>query len=194
MSSLSLITTGSLWPSLQPKVSQTYFLQSWCHKSRWILQIWYIGGLLYTSRHNFHFFFSKIIFSEFWRLILRVLDFSEFSGLFFCILWHINLKLYTSSRWSYRSNSSFIPIGTLKPTFLQLKIGHFSAFMTSKLYKALRFGTHTYIVSVLTPTDFRHGWAIFGPLADKNSARDNAVPSANYACFCRWTQKHECYI
>ena len=26
------------------------------------------------------------------------------------------------------------------------------------------------------------------------SARDNAVPSAKYACFCRWTQKHECYI
>ena len=32
----------------------------------------------------------------------------------------------------------------------------------------LRFGTHTYIVSVLTPTDFRHGWANFGPLGDKN--------------------------
>ena len=28
---------------------------------------------------------------------------------------------------------------------------------------------HTYIVSVLIPTDFRHGWAIFGPLADKNT-------------------------
>ena len=27
---------------------------------------------------------------------------------------------------------------------------------------------HTYIVSVLTTTDFCHGWAIFGPLADKN--------------------------
>ena len=24
-------------------------------------------------------------------------------------------------------------------------------------------------VSVLIPTDFRHGWAIFGPLADKNT-------------------------
>ena len=32
MSSLSCITIGSLWPSLQPKVSQTYFLQSWPHK------------------------------------------------------------------------------------------------------------------------------------------------------------------
>ena len=29
------------------------------------------------------------------------------------------------------------------------------------------FGTHTYIVSVLIPTDFCHGWAIFGPLAAK---------------------------
>ena len=34
MSSLSCITIGSLWPSLQPKVGQTYFLQSWLHKSR----------------------------------------------------------------------------------------------------------------------------------------------------------------
>ena len=28
---------------------------------------------------------------------------------------------------------------------------------------------HTYIVSVLIPTDFRHGWAIFGPMEDKNT-------------------------
>ena len=31
----------------------------------------------------------------------------------------------------------------------------------------LRFGTHTYIVSVLIPTDFRHAWVICGPLVDK---------------------------
>ena len=34
MSSLSCITIGSFWPSLQPKVGETYFLQSWPHKSR----------------------------------------------------------------------------------------------------------------------------------------------------------------
>ena len=34
MSSLSCITIGLLWPSLEPKVGQTYFLQSWPHKSR----------------------------------------------------------------------------------------------------------------------------------------------------------------
>ena len=34
MSSLSCVTIGSLWPSLQPKVGQTHFLQSWPHKSR----------------------------------------------------------------------------------------------------------------------------------------------------------------
>ena len=34
MSSLSCIRIGSIWPSLQPKVGQTYFLQSWPHKSR----------------------------------------------------------------------------------------------------------------------------------------------------------------
>ena len=31
---LSCITIGSFWPSLQPKVGQTHFLQSWPHKSR----------------------------------------------------------------------------------------------------------------------------------------------------------------
>ena len=46
----------------------------------------------------------------------------------------------------------------------QPKIGqsHLSAFMA-------RFGTYTYVVSVLILTDFRHGCAIFGPLADKNT-------------------------
>ena len=34
VSSLSFITIGSLWPSLQPKVGQTQFLQSWPYKSR----------------------------------------------------------------------------------------------------------------------------------------------------------------
>ena len=34
MSNLSCIKIGSLWPSLQPKVGQTYFLQSRPHKSR----------------------------------------------------------------------------------------------------------------------------------------------------------------
>ena len=34
MSSLSCITIGSFWPSLQPKVGQTHFLQSWPHKLR----------------------------------------------------------------------------------------------------------------------------------------------------------------
>ena len=46
----------------------------------------------------------------------------------------------------------------------------FSAYMVSKLYRHLRFGTHTYIVSVLTPTDFRHG-----PLVDKNTRKRMSV-------------------
>ena len=40
-----------------------------------------------------------------------------------------------------------------------------------KLYRGLRFGTHTQIVSVLTPIDFCHAWAIFGPLVDKTLER-----------------------
>ena len=50
---------------------------------------------------------------------------------------------------------------------------------TQRLYRGPRFGTHTYIVGVLTATDFRHGWAIYGPLADKEhlEAELNKAPS-----------------
>ena len=44
-----------------------------------------------------------------------------------------------------------------------------------KWYRGLRFGTHTYIVSVSTFTDFCHGWAIFDPLADQNTRRRELV-------------------
>ena len=76
-------------------------------------------------------FFAKILFSEFWRLFWRVLDFSKFSGLFFtCFgisIWNL---VHTLSRWCHKPSSSFIAIGTLWAT-LQLKIAqtHLSAFM-----------------------------------------------------------------
>ena len=47
--------------------------------------------------------------------------------------------------------------------------------MALRLYRGPRFGTHTYIVSVLTPSDFCHGWAIFGPLADKNTRKEELI-------------------
>ena len=43
--------------------------------------------------------------------------------------------------------------------------------MAIKSYRGLRFCTDTCILSVLTPTDFHHGWANFGPLADKTLER-----------------------
>ena len=92
---------------------------------------------------------------------------------FFCTCCEISVwnLAYTCSGWCHTSSSSFIPIWTLWPT-LQPKIGqsHLSAFMAlKKLYRGLRFGTHTQIVSVLTPIDFCHPWAIFGPLVDKKN-------------------------
>ena len=44
-----------------------------------------------------------------------------------------------------------------------------------KLYRGLRFDTHTQIVSVLTPIDFCHAWVIFGPLVDKNTLKGELV-------------------
>ena len=91
MSSLNFITIGSLWPSLQPKVGQTQFLQSWPYKSRQIIQIWYVDDLLYTSRHKFCFF-AKVVLLEFWWLFMHILDFAKFSELFSLIFWDIDLK------------------------------------------------------------------------------------------------------
>ena len=44
-----------------------------------------------------------------------------------------------------------------------------------KLYRGLRFGTHTQIVSVLTPIDFCHAWAIFGHLVDNNTGKGELI-------------------
>ena len=109
-----------------------------------------------------------------WKGVLLELPASEkFSGLFCtcCEISVLNLA-YTSSGWCHTSSLSFIPIRTLWPT-LQPKIGqsHLSAFMARKLYRGLRFGTHTQIVSVLTPVDFCHAWAIFGSLVGKNTRK-----------------------
>ena len=78
MSSLTCITIGSLWHSLQPKAGQTHFGQSWPQKSRLILQIWYICGLLYTNVRfcaNIVFGILAIIFAcfGFFKVFLHVL-------------------------------------------------------------------------------------------------------------------------
>ena len=64
ISTLSSITTEPFWPTLQPKVGETHCLQSWPHRSRKILEMWYINGPLHTSRVKFRFCFQK---SYFWN-------------------------------------------------------------------------------------------------------------------------------
>ena len=97
MSSLSCITIGTLWSSLQPKVGQTNFLQSWPHKSRQIRQIWYTGGLLYTSRHKFRFLW-EYYFRNFGDYFCAFWIFWSFPGFFLHVLryqfetWYIHAK------------------------------------------------------------------------------------------------------
>ena len=97
----------------------------------------------------------------------------KFSGhlwyMFEISVWNLT---HTSRWWCHTSSSSFIPTWTLWPT-VQSKISqsNLSAYMALKIYRGLRFGTHTQIVSVLTPTDFCHAWAIVGPLVDKNTRK-----------------------
>ena len=134
MSSLSCITIGLLWPSLQPKVGQTHLLQSWPQKSRLILQNLYISVLLYTSRHKFHFLW-KYCFRNFVDFFCAFWIFLSFPG-FFSTCFDISVwnLVYTCSRWCYTPSLSFIPIGTLWPTLMP-KIGqsHLSAFMALKI-------------------------------------------------------------
>ena len=89
MSSLSCITIGSIWPSLQPKVGQTYF----CNHGLINQDKFFKFGTQVVCCILLDISSVKILFSEFWRLFLCVLDFSKFSGLFFYMFWYISLKL-----------------------------------------------------------------------------------------------------
>ena len=92
------------------KYVKLIFLQSWPQKSRWIIQIWYIG---------FKFrFMLKYIFWNFGDYFYGFWIFRSFPG-FFSTCFEISIWnfVYTCSRWSYTSSSSFIPIGTLWPYF-----------------------------------------------------------------------------
>ena len=114
--------------------------------------------------------FCKNIISGLWQSFLRISDFSKFSGLFStCFEISVSNLVYVCSRWCYTSSLSFIQFGTLWPTLQpEISQSHLSAFMAFKIiYRGLRFGTHTNVLSVLIPNDFRYGWAIFSPLADK---------------------------
>ena len=42
---------------------------------------------------------------------------------------------------------------------------------------------HTYLVSAFNISDFHHGWASFGPVADKNTQKGELPASENFADF-----------
>ena len=134
-------------------------------------------------------FCENIFFQNFGDYFCAFWIFRSFPG-FFSTCFEISVwnLVYTCSRWCYTSSSNFIPIWTLWPT-LQPKIGqsHLSAFIAVKIiYRGLKFGTHTEIVSVLTPIDFCHVWEFFGPLGDKNTGK-GGVSSAT-------SQWHEVWV
>ena len=129
MSSLSCITIGSLWPSLQPKVGQTYFLQARPHKSNKFFK--FGTQVACCILLDISSVFVKILFQNFGDYFCAFWIFRSFPG-FFSTCFEISIwnLVYTCSRWCYTSSSSFIPIGTLWLT-LQPKTGqsHLSAFM-----------------------------------------------------------------
>ena len=134
MSSLSCITIGSLWPSLQPKVGQTYF----CNHGLINQDKFFKFGTQVACCILFDIssvFCKRYYFQNFGNYFCAFWIFRSFSG-FFSTCFEISVwnLLYTCSRWCYTSSASFVPIGTLWPT-LQPKIGqsHLSALMALKI-------------------------------------------------------------
>ena len=98
---------------------------------------------------------------------------------FFEVFWAFFLHVL---RYQYETWYRHAVGGVTRQVRVSFQSGHFDLLYSQKYvkviylhswplksYRGLRFGTHTYIVSVLILTDFRHGLAIFGPLADKNT-------------------------
>ena len=131
MSSLSCITIGSLWPSLQVKpifcnhglINQDKFFKFGTQVACCIL---FDISSVFCKKNYFQNFGDY--FCAFW--IFRSFP-GFFSTCFEISVWNL---VYTCSRWCYTSSSSFILIGTLWPT-LQPKIGqsYLSAFMALKI-------------------------------------------------------------
>ena len=89
----------------------------------------------------------------------------------FSILAEYTILAWNTSCWRcHISCSSFISIGTLWPPLQTKKLKGICLHSWPQIsYKAHRFGTHTDITSVLTPTDFRHAWVILAFWRTKNS-------------------------
>ena len=97
--------------------------------------------------------------------------------------WYIHLV--GSATYEVRVSSQS---GQFNPLYSQkwIKI-NFLHLRPQKLYRAFRFCMHTYLASVLTRTDFRHGCAIFCPLQSFLSAESFLSCFLHVLCFEIWT-------
>ena len=121
MSSVSFITIGSLWPSLQPKVGQTQFLQSWPYKSRSILQILYVDGLLYASQHKFRFL-QKSYFLNFGDYFCAFWILRSFPGFFLHVL-----------RYQFETWYIHLVVGSVtREVWVSFQLGHFDLLYSQK--------------------------------------------------------------
>ena len=116
-------------------------------------------------------FCENIIFRIFAIIFVRFGFFEVFRAFFLHVL------RYQFETWYIHAVG-----GVTRQVRVSFQSGHFDLLYSQKLvkviylhswpyksYRGLRFGTHTYIVSVLILTDFCQGWAIFGPLRVKNT-------------------------
>ena len=108
MLSLSCNTIGSLCPSLQPKVSQTQFLQSWPHK--WIQSAVFcnniICGILAINFARFGFFeVIQTLFYMFWDSCLKLGIYMQLVVLLVKFEFHSNRDTLTYFTAKNRSKS-----------------------------------------------------------------------------------------
>ena len=113
-----------------------------CHHAlRYQFETWHISGPLYTARHGFRCFSKHHVFGIFATIFAHFGFFEVFRAFFYMFL-DINLKL---GIYIYQV------VGVTCQVRVSFQSGH------------LRLGAHIYIMSVLTPTNFRHVWAIVTP-------------------------------
>ena len=91
------------------------------------------------------------------------------------MLWDFSLKLGIYIWWvvSHVKFEFHSNLDTL--TYFTAKNRSFICIHGFKNYIEASYLVHTQIVSVLTPIDFCHAWAIFGPLVDKNTQKGELI-------------------
>ena len=140
--------------------------------------MWYTGGRLYTSRHKYRFSQKSYFLGILVIIFGRFGFFKVFQAFFLHALryqfqiWYTHLVggVTRQVRVSFQSRHFALLYSQKEVNFLHS--------WPQKWYRSLRFGAHTYIVSVLTPYRFSSWLGNFWPSGRKKHS-EGAVSRAS---------------